>query len=81
VLNRVRQCILAFRSAASRRAALLAGVLPVLGKVGGDTVLAIAVLAVVLLAIVILAAVFSAKPPRRRAALAVLDRLLPWKAR
>jgi hypothetical protein len=52
---------------------------PAIAKVSGDTVLVV-VLAAVLVAVVILAAVFSDKPARRRAALAVLDRILRWKA-
>jgi hypothetical protein len=84
VLTRVRQTVRALTAASGRRFyqfALLAGIRPAIGKVSGDWVLvAIVVLAAVLVAIVILAAVFSVRPSRRRAALAVLDRILRWKA-
>lgn len=84
MLNRVRRSVGAFTAASSRRVyplALLAVVRPAIGTLGGVTIAAVVVLAAALLASVILAAVFSAKPSRRRDALAVLDRLLPWKAR
>ena len=84
MLNRVRQTVRALTAASGRRAgqcALLVGARPAIAKIGGgDAVLVVVVVLVaVLVAVVVLAAVFSAKPARRRAALAVLDRLLRWK--
>lgn len=61
--------------------ALIAAARPDLAKISGDAVLLLplVLLAGLVLAVVVLAAVFSDKPARRRAALAVLDRLLRWK--
>jgi hypothetical protein len=86
VLNRVRQSIRAFTAASGPRFyqfALLAAIRPTTQGVSGDAVMAVAVvLALVLVAIVVLAAIaiYSKKPFRRRNALAVLDRILRWKA-
>ena len=82
----VRQHVCSLIAAAGRRAcqfALVAVVKPAITETGSGLVLAaVVILAVVLLvvAVVVLAAVFSGKPARRRAALAVLDRILRWKA-
>jgi hypothetical protein len=73
------------RTAASGRRVCQFGLLaeagPTIAKIGGGTELmaALVILAAVLTAAVVLAAVFSTKPARRRAALAVLDRILRWK--
>ena len=82
MLNRLRQRVRALAAASGSRVyqfALLAEIRPAIGKMGGDTVLVVIVLAAVLVAVVILPAVWSTKPTRRRAALAVLDRILRWK--
>lgn len=83
MLNRVRQSIRTFTVASGHwccQSVVLAAIVPAISKADGYAILAVAVLAVVLVAIVALAAVFSAKPARRRAALAVLERFLRWKA-
>lgn len=56
--------------------------LPAIGKLGGDTMTgaAILIIVVVLVVGVVLPAVWSDKPTRRKAALAVLDRFLRWKS-
>jgi hypothetical protein len=84
VLNRVRQAVSALIAASGRRVsqcALLAEARPAIARIGGDSALLVVVvaLAATLVAVVVLAAVFSAKPARRRAALAVLDRIFRWK--
>lgn len=84
MLTRVRQAVHALTAASSRRAwqcGLLVEARPAIAKIGGGTelIVAIVILAAVLTAVVVLAAVFSTKPARRRAALAVLDRIFRWK--
>jgi len=82
VLNRVRQSIRTFTATSGRwcyQSFVLAAFGPAITRADGYAVLAVVVLAIVLVAIVALAAVFSAKPARRRAALAVLERFLRWK--
>jgi hypothetical protein len=82
LLNRVVQRIRALVAAPSRRfcqLALVAQAAPAV-KADGTAVLAVAgLLLIVLLVGVVLPAVWSVKPARRKAALAVLDRLLRWK--
>lgn len=84
MLDRVRQSIRAFTATPGRRLSqlvVLAQVKPAI-RADGDAVLAMAaVLLVILVAGVVLPAVWSGKPTRRRAALAVLDRLVRWKGR
>jgi hypothetical protein len=84
VLTRVRQRFRTFTGVIARRTCQFAW-LPAIGKLSGDTmmvgVILIAVLVAVLVVGVLLPAVWSVKPARRRAALAVMDRLLPWKGR
>jgi hypothetical protein len=81
VLNRVVQRARALMAASGRRLGQLALVAPVAPaiKEDGAAMLAVAVLIVVLVAGVAWTAIWSAKPSRRKAALAVLDRLLRWK--
>jgi hypothetical protein len=79
----VRQYVCPLIAAAGRRAcqfALVAEVKPAITETGsGLVVAAIVILAVVLVAVVVLVAIFSARPARRRAAMAVLDRIFRWK--
>ena len=86
--NRVRQSFRAVTAVLSRRTwqfASVALVRPAIGRLGGDAVMAGVVLVVVLIAVlvagVVMPAVWSVRSTRRRAALAVLDRLLRWKGR
>jgi hypothetical protein len=82
VPNSLRQTVQALTAASGRRVsqcALLVEARPAIAKIGGDAMLGVVILAAVLVAVVILAAVFAAKPARRRAALAVLDRIFRWK--
>ena len=84
MLTRVRQTVRALTAASGRRVwqcGLLVEARPAVAKIGGSTelIVAVVILAAVLVAVVVLAAVFSTKPARRRAALAVLDRILRWK--
>jgi hypothetical protein len=82
VLNRVFQRARALMAAPGRRfcaLALVAQAGPAVKADGGAALAVAAVLLVVLVAGVVLPAVWSVKPARRRAALAVLDRLVRWK--
>lgn len=84
MLTRVRQAVRALTAASGRRVfqcGLLVEARPAVAKIGSGTelVVAVIVLAAVLVAVVVLAAVFSTRPARRRAALAVLDRIFRWK--
>jgi hypothetical protein len=84
VLNRVRQSARALAGPSANRLgqlALLAQAKTAINKIaGGQWTLALVVLIAVLLIVGVLwPAIWSQKPSRRKAALAVLDRLLRWR--
>ena len=80
MVNRVRRSIRTRRAASGRRFCQLA-LLPAIAKiVGGATALAVDVdVAIALVALVAAIAIFAKDEPRRRSALAVLDRILRWR--
>lgn len=84
MFNRVRQTVRALTDTSISRVChfgLLAGIGPAISKTDGYAVLVIIVIALGLVAFVALVAIYAAKPARRSAvALAVLERILRWKA-
>ena len=82
MLNRVVQRARALTAAPGRRLCQLAIVAQAGPAVRADGYVALAVAAVLLVVLVggvVLPAVWSAKPTRRKAALAVLDRIIRWR--
>lgn len=84
MFNRVRQYVRALTSTSISRVChfgLLVGIKPAIAGADGYAVLFIIVLAVGLVVFLAVVAIYAAKPARRSAvALAVLDRILRWKA-
>jgi Flp pilus assembly protein TadB len=80
----VRECLFARQAGCPCRAVRFCALAQVSGHIGGalsshGALMVIALIAVVFAALVIFPAVWSRKPARRKAALAVLDRLLRWR--